>query len=866
MEKVRIDSGWRMRSLEEKEFVTAKVPGSVYQAYLDNGKMEDPYYRDNELKALKLMEQDFEYVTEFEVPENVINREEVILRFAGIDTLGEIWLNGHFLGKTDNMHRIWEYRVKALLQEEKKNELRVVLHSPVKYLRERYEKDPKIMIVDEGIRGASYLRKAHCMFGWDWGPRLPDAGIFREVSLLGVDSARFDNVYVIQKHEAGKVELSISAEAEVLGEERLYRYSADGTGAGEVYRYVEEHGKDGENPYRLDHPASLHREKTDTEALQEKGYEVSVCVYDPDGKCVAQGDALERLKIEEPRLWWPSGYGEQPLYTVKAVLRKDGAVLDVWEKRIGLRTMTMAREEDEWGECFCHEVNGVKIFAMGADYIPEDNILPRVNKERTRHLLEQAKAAHFNSIRVWGGGYYPSDDFYDCCDELGLVVWQDFMFACAVYDLTPEFEANIRAEFADNVKRLRHHASLGLWCGNNEMEQFLVGDGVKYWCKKQSQIADYFTMYHHVIPGMLRVLDPQTFYWPSSPSSGGRADDANDETCGDVHYWAVWHGNKPITEFRKFHFRYLSEFGFQSFPGIETVKTFTEPEDRNIFSYVMETHQRNSSANGKIMNYMEQTFKYPTNFETLLYASQLLQAEAMRYGVEHFRRIRGCCMGTVIWQLNDCWPVASWAMIDYEGRWKAVQYYAKRFFAPLMISCAEEGVLSQNPNVNAEPYEVKKSIHLCVCNETMENRIVQVRWQLRNAEGTVLKEEGEEISVQALSSQWLEKEEMPQARLREDYVYYELKENGQVISSGTVLFGVPKYFNFRDPKLKAERISADEIQVTSEAYARSVEILNGDDTMLLEDNYFDMNPGTRILRVVKGEPENLKVRSVYDIR
>ena len=385
------------------------------------------------------------------------------------------------------------------------------------------------------------------------------------------------------------------------------------------------------------------------------------------------------------------------------------------------------------------------------------------------------------------------------------------------------------------------------------------------WVTKPSEVRDYLFMYERVIPEILKKYDPETFYWPASPSSGGCFDDPSDPNRGDVHYWDVWHGNKPITEFRKFYFRYLSEFGFQSFPSLKTVETFTEPGDRNIFSYVMEKHQRNQSANGKIMNYLGQTFLYPNDFDTLLYASQLLQAEAMRYGVEHFRRNRGRCMGTVIWQLNDCWPVASWAMIDYEGRWKAVQYYAKRFFAPLMISCQEEGTLSQNTNVNAEPFELKKSATFCVANETMEEKEVQVIWRLCRADGTVEKEGREELTVPALSSVWIGKNEFPEADIHEEYVSYELLEKGETVSYGSVLFCAPKHFHFRNPQLTV-KTEGEYLIVTSDAYARSVEIKNEEDRLLLEDNYFDMQPGTRKIRVLSGNTEGLKIRSVYDIR
>ena len=803
-----------MHSLQENDWVPAKVPGSVYQAYLDAGKMDDPFYRDNEEKALNLMKQDFEFATTFDAEEALREVDRTVLHFDGIDTLGEIYLNGTHLGDTENMHREWEFDVKELLKAEG-NELRVILRSPVNYIYDSYEKDPLSVDCSDAMRGCSRLRKAHCMFGWDWGPRLPDAGIFREVKLLGITKARFDNVRISQKHVDGQVDLAFFVGTETV-----------------------------------------------TESPEPFSYRVTLTT--PEGKSEVYGNSPASIHVEKPELWWPNGYGKQNLYGVKIELLDGEKVLDVWEKRIGLRTMTVAREKDQWGECFCHEVNGVRIFAMGADYIPEDNVLPRVTPERTRQLLTDARDCHFNCIRVWGGGYYPDDFFYDICDELGLIVWQDFMFACCSYDLTKEFEATITQEFIDNVKRIRHHASLGLWCGNNEMEMFIAGDTTG-WCKKPSQLSDYFKMYEYIIPKVLEVYDPDTFYWPASPSSGGGFDAPNDENRGDVHYWDVWHGNKPITEFRKFYFRYLSEFGFQSFPSLKTVETFTEPGDRNIFSYVMEKHQRNQSANGKIMNYLGQTFLYPNDFDTLLYASQLLQAEAMRYGVEHFRRNRGRCMGTVIWQLNDCWPVASWAMIDYEGRWKAVQYYAKRFFAPLLLSCQEESTLTQNTNVNAEPFELKKSVTFCVSNETMEEKKTEVIWRLCRADGRVEREEKQEVTVPSLSSVWTEKTEFPEADIHEEYVSYELLEKGETVSYGSVLFCAPKHFHFQDPHLTVKAEGAYLI-VTSDAYARSVEIKNEEDRLMLEDNYFDMQPGTRKIRILSGNTEGLKIRSVYDIR
>ncbi|MGX8707004.1 MAG: glycoside hydrolase family 2 protein, partial [bacterium] len=523
------------------------------------------------------------------------------------------------------------------------NAIAVTFHSPTKFIRNAFAAH-RVEGSSDAMEGFPFLRKAHCMFGWDWGPRLPDCGIWRDIEIIAWDRARIRDVLIRQHHADGNVTLSIDTHIARCGGGRL---------------------------------------------------QTNVVVTSPDGEVYTSDGAHCEICIDKPQLWWPAGFGAQPLYRVEVTLSLDGVVLDTWSNRVGLRTMTVCRERDPdgAGESFCHMVNGVKLFAMGADYIPEDNLLPRRSPERTRRLLEDARLANMNCIRVWGGGCYPEDYFYDLCDELGLLVWQDFMFACAVYDLTDAFDASIRAEFTDNVRRLRHHPSLALWCGNNEMEEF-VAQGE--WVTEKKQAADYIKMYEYIIPQILKREDPDAFYWPSSPSSGGSFDGPNDPNRGDVHYWDVWHGLKPFTEYRKFLFRYASEFGFQSFPCMATIEGFTEPRDRNPFSYIMEKHQRNASANGRIAEYLSQTYLYPTSFEAFVYASQLLQAQAMQYGVEHWRRHRGRCMGAVVWQLNDCWPVVSWSSIDYHGRWKALHYYERRFFAPVLISCEEEGILSQN--------------------------------------------------------------------------------------------------------------------------------------------------------------------------
>ena len=806
MRKLSLNGAWTLQ-IPGSGFgsVPACVPGSVYHDLLNAQLIPDPFYRDNEMDALKLMDNDFLYSRSFSVDEELLRCDAVLLRCEGLDTIATISVNGTPAGFADNMHRIWEFDVRQLLRPGE-NTIRVHLASPTKYIKEAYARSRADGSSDAMV-GFPHIRKAHCMYGWDWGPRLPDAGIWRDISIIGIETARIRDVHVLQHHEDGKVTLDIN-----------------------------------------------------THVTEVSGCApVSVTVTAPCRKTWTAEGSNVTVEIEEPQLWWPAGYGEQPLYTVRVVL---GDGLDEWERRVGLRTMTVSRRRDEWGESFSHCVNGIDIFAMGADYIPEDNLLPRVDPQRTRRLLEDARAANMNCIRVWGGGYYPDDFFYDICDELGLLVWQDFMFACAVYDLTEEFEKNITAEFVDNIRRLRHHASLALWCGNNEMEMF-VASGM--WVTAPKQKSDYVKMYEYIIPKVLKAEDPQAFYWPASPSSGGAFDAPNDEHRGDVHYWDVWHGLKPFPDYRNYKFRYVSEFGFQSFPCMETIESFTEPEDRNVFSYVMEKHQRNASANGRIVYYLSQMYLYPRELTDLVYASQLLQAQSMQYGVEHWRRNRGCCMGAIVWQLNDCWPVASWASIDYYGRWKALHYYEKRFFAPVLISCHEEGILSQDTNVNAEPYELEKSARLNVSNETLKPFRGTARWSLRRPDASVIESGSFQVECPALSAVWLPKQDLSRYGTFDCYYSYSLlDEEGNVVGQGSVLFCPPKHFKFADPDLNAF-VNGDEIIVTAGAYARSVEIQAGAD-VLLSDNYFDMDAGTRTVKILRGNVDSVSVRSVYDIR
>ncbi len=798
MERLNLNGEWMMKRSTDSRFMNAVVPGSVTLDYLRAGLIDDPFYRDNELVARALSEHDYEYVRKFFVDESWLSKDRVYLVCEGLDTLASVEVNGSLVARTDNMHRRYRLDVSTQIVSGE-NEIRIVFSSPMRYIEEKQAEYP-LWGPDASLPGFPHLRKAHYMFGWDWGPIMPDMGIWRDIYLEARDGARLSDVYVTQRHGANA---GISSAAQ---------------------------------PGPVDLSIRIRTEKYSDEPLAAK-----VVVTSPDGSVVMEAmvdltgldEATALLRVENPQLWWPNGIGDQPLYEVTVVLQSLGRIYDQETKRIGLRTLTVRRDDDQWGESFEFVVNGVSIFARGANYIPEDNLIGRTSREKTERLIADTAMANHNCIRVWGGGYYPNDYFYDLCDEYGLIVWQDFMFACGVYHLTEEFAQTIRQEAIDNVRRLRHHACIGIWCGNNEMEQGWVDWNFP---KPANLRTDYLRMFEILLPDVMKEEDPETFYWPASPSSGGGFVNPNDENSGDVHYWQVWHGQKPFTEYRKHYFRFCSEFGFQSFPEWKTVKSFTAEDDRNPFSRIMEWHQRSGNGNGTMLLHLSQNFRLPKDMPSLLYASQVLQAESIQYGVEHWRRNLGRCMGSIYWQLNDCWPVASWSSIDSLGRWKALHYFSKRFYNPLLISALDEG----------------EDVSLHVTNERLERFVGQVQWALREADSTVVKEGHQSVEVEPMSSisaahLRFHDELKDDSHRRSRYLEFSLYHDGELEGVGCVLFVKPKHFEYRDPKLRASVLDNGEqfvVTVESQAFANYValELKNAD--ALFSDNYFHLSAGS----------------------
>ncbi len=781
-----------------------QIPGSVYSFLLNAGLVDEPYYRDNEDLFLQLMEHSYVFTRKFQCN---AHKQPVKLCCDGLDTLATVTLNGKIVAVTQNMHRRYEFDITEFLTDGE-NELSVRFDSPTAYVKKMHGLDPIIGAMRLSYQGFYHLRKAHCMFGWDWGARLPDAGIWRSIYLLIEDSVRICDVDVRQRHNRGRVFVKINVQ-------------------------------------------------TSSECTVETE------LVSPDG-AVLKCPCNSEFEIEDPQLWWPNGLGEQPLYTVTANAIENDRIVDTVAKRIGLRELTLVRKPDRHGIGFCHRVNGVSYFACGANYIPEDNILSRVTKERTRALLQQAKDCHFNTIRVWGGGYYPDDWFFDLCDEMGLVVFQDMMVACCMLPDRKDLREELMAEVKDNLLRIRHHACLGVIAGNNEVEGMYVPE------KKglpEGVRAGYLEIFEERIPMAIREICPWVSYVPSSPSTCGHFIKPEDVNCGDSHFWDVWHKNKPYDEYRKHYFRYLSEFGFQSFPCEKTVDSFLLPEEKNPFSRMMERHQRRPSDNGKIFSYISQTFLYPTGFSSLLFASQVMQATAMKSCVEHLRRNRGRCMGALYWQFNDIWPGASWSGIDYFGRYKVLQYAAKRFFAPVMISCHEVGETTTREDVNAQKdvYNYETTATLCVNNETREAICGKVYWRLCSADSTVLQSGECPVNVPPMTAYHLEKIDFHKTDVLHNHFSFWLEIDSETVSEGSVLFTAPKYYDFENPHLTCT-VSGDEITVYSDAFAQCVQIDSPDSDFILSDNCFDMEKGTKTVKILSGTPKTIELRSVYDIR
>ena len=822
MFKQTLSGTWKFRQLGNRAWLPAAVPGGVHTDLLALGSIPDPFVADNEKKVQWVAETDWEYKRSFSLDKGLAGEERKFLVCDGLDTLAEVSLNGKLLGKTDNMFRRWSWSVGNLLKDGD-NELKIVFRAPVTYIKARQTVQP--LVGGGDIPGGPHLRKAPCQWGWDWGPKLPPIGIWKDIRLEGYSQTLFEDVHIRQFHADGKV--TVSAEVEI-------------------------------NQWK------------------PTGLKVKLKVTSPDGRThtvkaepnqTNGGTSICTLQssILSPQLWWPNGFGDQALYRLEVSLESGKAVLDSRTYQVGLRTVELRREPDEWGESFTFVVNGVPIFVKGADWIPADSFPTRISDTFMESLLRDAAAAHMNMLRVWGGGFYEEDRFYDLCDRVGLLIWQDFIFACGVYPEDAAFEENVRVEAVENVRRLRHHASLALWCGNNEMEQGWVdwkwNDPDKPLVQRLK--AGYDRMFHHLLPDVVAAEDPDRPYWPSSASSGVPFANPNSQQRGDTHYWDVWHGRKPFSAYREQFPRFMSEFGFQALPPYKTVQTYAAQQDQNMTSYVMEHHQRSGSGNGLMVGQMTDTFRMPKDFQSLVYLSMVLQAEGIRYGVEHWRRHRERVSGTLIWQLNDCWPVASWSSIDYFGRWKALHYAARKFYAPILLTVEDKA----------------ETMGLFVTNDTTRAWTGEVRWSLQTLTGERLDQGTEKVSAAPLAVTPVHlldfSGHIHDENRRQVVFLAELWKGGKLLAHQLATFVPNKHLELADPQIETKVSAANQqftIQLKAGSLARFVELeLDGAD-VVFSDNYFDLSVGATFV-VTCPLPKDwtlaqaraaLRVHSLYD--
>jgi beta-mannosidase len=788
--KINLNGTWNVSRANLKKPVPATVPGCIHTDLLSAGIIDNPYYRDNENLVQWIGETDWTYSRRFDVDARLLRHDRVMLRCDGLDTFASVRINDRPAGTACNMFRVWEYDVKRLLLPGR-NHIEITFKSTIPYIRNRTAERslPGWLTVS----GSAYVRKEPCNYGWDWGPKLITCGIWRDIYIETFNKARISDIRIFQDHSVkNKVSLTVDVDA---GQRRNLQLTC------------------------------IVKVSLGSVVVTEK-------------KALFQTRrARASLEIKAPKLWWPAGMGEQPLYTVTAsIVDHAGNTLDTASRRIGLRTLRLVQKDDEWGRSFLFSVNGTPFFAKGANWIPADTFVTRLTREDYARLISDARAANMNMLRAWGGGIFEQDWFYDICDEAGICVWQDFIFSCSSYpSFDAEWMANVRQEISENIRRLRHHPCIALWCGNNEIEQGILG---AEWDESRMGIEDYVKLFDRLIPDIIAQEDPGRDYWPCSPHTPvGDRYNANDQKCGDAHLWGVWHGQNKFTEYQKWFPRFASEFGFQSFPEPRTVASYTLPCDRNVTSYVMEHHQRSGIGNPTIMRYMLDWFRLPSSFDMTLWLSQILQATGMKMAIEHWRRSMPRCMGTLIWQINDCWPVASWSSIDSQGRWKALHYAAKRFYAPVLVS-------SPGPSPDGK-------VELHVTSDLAKPRHGVLKWELTDTAGKRVASGGREIVVRARSSRLIETLDMQshidKIGARNAVLWVTIEDDGKYSTRNTVLFAPPKHIDFEDPQIRVDVTrQADKIfsiSVTGTKPAMWVWLSHEKHDLVFSDNFFDLKPG-----------------------
>ena len=788
------------------------MPGVVHTDLMDNKIIEDPFFRLNERGMQWIDKEDWIYQTTFQLTPEMMGRENIDLIFKGLDTYADVYLNEKKILEANNMFREWKTSIKPDLKPGE-NVLKIYFHSPIKVDIPKWDALPYQYEAgnDQSENGgvfnkkvSVFARKAGYHYGWDWGPRLVTSGIWRPVYVEAWDNARINDVFIRQP-EVSKSRASLIGEVEILADKEIDQANVTITEA-----------------------ASGRVLAGQTVSLQKGINKISL-----------------PFSIKSPKLWWSNGLGEPHLYSFRTDLTVNNQTSDAWTEEVGLRSLKIINRPDKDGKTFYVELNGIPVFAKGANYIPQDNFLPRVTPGQYEKTILDAANANMNMLRIWGGGTYESDLFYQLCDRYGILVWQDFMFACSLYPAEGELLENIRQEAIDNVKRLRNHACIALWCGNNECNDAWFNWGWQKRYKAQNpeyeqKIWKQFNdQYNVTLPQVVEEYAPESFYWPSSPFA--RYDGGSDDRNGDRHYWEVWHGKKPIEMYNKERSRFFSEYGFQSFPEFESVKRYApRQEDWDIYSEVMMSHQRGGMhANELIETYLLNEYRKPRNFEAFLYMNHVLQGDAIKTAIEAHRRDMPYCMGTLFWQHNDCWPVASWASRDYYGRWKAQHYFARKAYRDILVSpiADEDGQLK---------VQIVSDRHKA-CNGRLEVKVMKLT-------GEVLNSYKRNVIVDANSSKALFSVPLDEALkgVRKEDVFIHavlLTDKGNSNYTNNYFLVKQKEVNYPKAQLATSVQPIEggfEVTLSSDNFARAVFIATGDANSSFSDNYFDILPGSSV--------------------
>lgn len=791
---------WKFKQVDTKNWLTATVPGTVHTDLLANNVIPDPFLETNEKNVQWVEKKDWEYKTSFFLSQSEMNFKNIDLQFDGLDTYASVFLNNQLILEANNMFRIWKIPVRKYLLEGE-NILKVVFKSAVIEEQHIAKKQSVQLPTDERV----YSRKAPYQYGWDWGPRLVTAGIWKDVKL------HFWNQLTLVNSSYKQVQLDSQ--------------KAD-----------------------LDFKTTV---------FSEKKQVITIKVNDSIAKVELQKGLHTipiKYRINNPKLWWCNGLGEPNLYAFKISLFADLEKIESQEMNIGLRTIELIQEQDAIGKSFYFKLNGKPVFMKGANYIPEDSFLPRVADSVSQKRIEDAVAANMNMLRVWGGGVYASDAFYNACDKNGILVWQDFMFACAMYPGGKDFLENIKQEVIDNVNRIQNHPSLALWCGNNEIDEAWHNWGwqkqLKYSKADSIQIwKDYQKVFHELIPNTLDSLYPEkkAIYWPSSPSIGwGRKESM---TQGDAHYWGVWWGKEPFEIYEEKVGRFMSEYGFQGMPDMTTFNYFSNGNPLEFDSESIKSHQKHPTGYETIKEYMQRDYIIPKTFENYSYVSQLLQAKGMKVAIEAHRRAKPNCMGTLYWQLNDCWPVTSWSSVDYFGNWKASHYQVKQSFENLLISVGED----------------KEKYQVYLVNDSLQNILGNLIVKTIDFNGKVLFEKTILTEVKANSSQIVytfSKKDIPKKYRKKSVVQLQFVTKEK--KGNTTFYWVkPKDLQLLKPDLKITKIDEVTYEITSNVVAKNV-CLSSDEKTHFSHNYFDVLPNEVYTIKVTQPVKTVSVKSLFD--